>query len=51
METPVSPKISWKLQVVLRWGQRQVVLYPKGSNICKKPCEKKAFGLVETLWS
>ena len=33
--TPVSPKISWKLQVVLTWGQRQVVLYPKGSNIWK----------------
>ena len=31
----MSPKISWKLQVVLTWGQRQVVLYPKDSNIWK----------------
>ena len=33
--TWVSPKISWKLEVVFTWGQRQVVLYPKGSNIWK----------------
>ena len=33
--TWVSPKISWKLEVVLTWGQRQVVLHPKGSNIWK----------------
>ena len=33
--TPVSPKIFWKLQVVLTWGQPQVVVYPKGSNIWK----------------
>ena len=31
----LSPKISWKLEVVLTWGQRQVVLHPKGSNIWK----------------
>ena len=45
--TWVSPKISWKLEVVLTWGQRQVVLHPKGSNIGKMT----AFGPVETLWS
>ena len=33
--TWVYPKISWKLEVVLTWGQRQVVLHPKGSNIWK----------------
>ena len=33
--TWVSPKISWKLEVVLTWGQQQVVLHPKGSNIWK----------------
>ena len=32
---PVPPKLSWKLQVVLTWRQRQVVLHPKGSNIWK----------------
>ena len=31
----MSPKISWKLQVVLTWGQQQVALYPEGSNIWK----------------
>lgn len=33
--TWVSPKISWKLEVVLTWGQRQIVLLPKGSSIWK----------------
>ena len=33
--TWVSPKISWKLEVVLTWGQRQVFLHPKGSYIWK----------------
>ena len=45
--TPVSPKISWKLQVVLTWGQQQVVLCPKVVIFEKMT----AFGLVETLWS
>ena len=33
--TWVSPNISWKLEVVLTWRQRQVVLHPKDSNIWK----------------
>ena len=33
--TWVSPNISWKLEVVLTWGQRQVVLHPNGSDIWK----------------
>ena len=45
--TWVSPKISWKLEVVLTWGKRQVVLHPKGSIFGKMT----AFEPVETLWS
>ena len=33
--TWVSPKISWKLEVILTCGQQQVVLHSKGSNIWK----------------
>ena len=58
IRTWVSPKISWKLEVVLTWGQQQVVLHPKGSNN-KLFCIPKvvifgkmtAFGPVEALWS
>ena len=45
--TWVSPKISWKLEVVLTWGQRQVVLHPKVVIFGKMT----AFEPVKTLWS
>ena len=60
--TWVSPKISWKLEIVLTWGQRQVVLHPNVVIFGKmtafgpvKPCGpervKIALSTTVKIWS
>ena len=56
IETWVSPKISWKLEIVLTGDNDKLFCIPKlvifGKMTAFGPVETlTAFGLVETLWS